>query len=592
MATLKRILLVYPEIPGNTYWSFKYALKFIDKKSSMPPLGLLTLAALFPDDITLKLVDMNIEKLADQAILKADAVFISAMIIQKDSTKQLALRCKKLGRTVVLGGPYPTGSYQDIDFADHMILGEVEETLKPFLIDMEQGQAKPIYFPGKHPDITDIPVPRFDLLNFKAYGSMAIQYSRGCPYTCEFCDIWKTYGNKPRLKNHASLIREIDTLYRLGWRGAVFVVDDNFIGNKQKVKTHLLPALAEWQKNHRYPFRFFTEASINLADDEELLSAMRNAGFNEVFVGIETPEKEALMGVGKKQNLATDMAVAVRKIQSCGLEVMGGFILGFDSDTKDTFQHQINFISRTAIPKAMVGLLSALPGTTLYHRLEKENRIISSAYGNNTHSMTTNFITTMDTPELKKGYAHVLSFLYGSNLKNYFSRCSDLLDNLGHTTYFQRNIGVKEIIMLAKSLAIQPFTRYGTQYIKFMVRNFIKHRNLFGEAVRCCITGHHFHVITREMMKMHQLESWLENSYISIRDQLKACTATVGENSSETRKQITELWEQTCVLMKKARKKIKHVHRDFRNDIQKSYWENSNKIKRLFDGLIIKEKRQ
>ncbi|MBW2365649.1 MAG: B12-binding domain-containing radical SAM protein, partial [Deltaproteobacteria bacterium] len=360
MSTVKNILLVYPEVPTNTYWSFKYALKFLKKKSAMPPLGLITLAALFPENYNLRLIDMNIEPLNEKDIQWADAVFVSAMIIQKESLKKVIADCNRLKTPVVSGGPYATSSYQEIDGVDHFVLGEVEDTFKNFLQDLEKGNAKKIYRQPERPDITSTVTPRFDLLDMNAYSSMSIQYSRGCPFKCEFCDIWKVYGNKPRVKSAETVIRELDVLYQSGWEGPVFMVDDNFIGNKKHVKKELLPVIIEWQIKHSHIFRFTTEASINIADDNELLAQMRDAGFNQVFIGIETPSTEALKETGKFQNLKIDMVEAIQTVQEYSIEVMAGFIIGFDTDKEDIFDRQISFIQQTGIPQAMVGLLNAL----------------------------------------------------------------------------------------------------------------------------------------------------------------------------------------------------------------------------------------
>ena len=366
MASLKNILLVYPEIPKTTYWSFSYALPFIQKKSAMPPLGLITVAALFPADSQVKLVDMNVEPLREEDVAACDAVFISAMIIQKDSMKQVIELCGKQQKPVIAGGPYPTTSYKEIDGVDHFVLGEVDLTFGAFLNDFVNGRAQKIYVPPERPSIEHLLPPRFDLLKMNYYQSMAVQFSRGCPFSCEFCDIWKIYGNRSRLKLSSTLLKELDALFALGWRGAVFVVDDNFIGNKKGVKTGLLPELLKWQKDHKFAFRFNTEASVNLADDEKLMAVMRDAGFNQVFLGIETPSVECLRETNKHLNAKTDLAGAVRRIQSFGIEVTAGFIVGFDNDTDDIFDRQIAFIFQTGIVQAMVGILIALALSSLY----------------------------------------------------------------------------------------------------------------------------------------------------------------------------------------------------------------------------------
>jgi radical SAM superfamily enzyme YgiQ (UPF0313 family) len=497
----KKALLVYPEVPKNTYWSFSHTLKFINKKSAMPPLGLITVAALFPDEYDLKLVDMNIEQLTETQIQWADAVFISAMIVQKESFEKVVARCNRHGTPVVAGGPYATSGYRDIEGVDHFVLGEAETVFADFLNDFARGCAKKVYHFSERPDLTRSVLPRFDLLKMKSYANMCVQYSRGCPFKCEFCDIWPVYGNKSRVKPAEKMMEELQAVFDQGWRGSIFVVDDNFIGNKHKVKSQLLPVLTDWQQMHGHPFQLFTEASINMAEDPDLLTAMNAAGFNEVFIGIETPGKESLEEAGKKQNLKVDMLEAVRTIQRHGLEVNGGFILGFDHDTHDVFKDQAAFIQQAGIPKAMVGLLTALPGTRLYQRLQAEGRIIDQASGNNTHLMETNFITKMEPSQLIAGYRKLLEQLYDRRLKTYFQRCNLLLDAIKEQAVFNRKIDFQGIVILVKSLVQQSFSPYGIRYIRFVSRNLLKNRRLFPEAIRLALQGHHFYIITRHSLR-------------------------------------------------------------------------------------------
>ena len=580
---MKNILLVYPEVPNNTYWSFKYALKFVNKMSAMPPLGLITVAALFPEEYNLKLIDLNIEPLQEKEIIWADAVFVSAMIVQKDSLQEVVSFCNRLETPVIAGGPYPTSSHEEINGVDHFVLGEVEDTFKDILTELENGTAKRVYPRPERPDVSRSVIPRFDLLDLDSYSSMSVQYSRGCPFKCEFCDIWTVYGNKPRVKNHENFIAELEMLYNLGWRGAVFVVDDNFIGNKHRVKKELLPALIEWQKSHDYVFRFFTEASINMADDEDLLSAMKNAGFNEVFIGIETPAIEGLKETDKLQNIRTDMHEAVRTIQNHGMGVMAGFILGFDSDSDDIFDRQISFIQKAGIPRAMVGLLTVLPGTRLFDRLEREGRLKGVTDGNNTHNMETNFITKMDALKLKEGYQKVLSTIYDSNLKNYFARCNRLLDNIGNSHFFSRQIHLEELRMLFKSLFRQSFTPYGYQYLKFVIRNYLKHSKTFSEAIALCITGHHYYTITQETLKIEKVSLDLEEGYSYLREQINSYSVILRNNYKDGIQNVIELWNQRKDLLEDIRKKIDKIHVDFREDISIKYNEVAKKMENLFN---------
>jgi radical SAM superfamily enzyme YgiQ (UPF0313 family) len=590
MGNHQNILLVYPKVPSNTYWSFNCALKFIRKKSSMPPLGLLTIAALFPDKYNLKLIDLNVGPLKDNDIHWADAVFISAMIVQKDSMREVIRRCKRVGKIIVAGGPFPTSNHQDIDGVDHFLLGEVDLTLSDFLLDLEKGIAKPVYPKPCYPDISNLPVPRFDLLDMDAYGSMAIQYSRGCPFHCEFCDIWTIYGNKPRLKSADTLLRELDVLYDLGWRGPVFLVDDNFIGNKKRVKTELLSALKVWQIEHGYPYHFFTEASINMGEDEELLTAMREAGFNQVFIGIETPDPKGLEETGKKQNLKANMEKSIRTIQRHGMEVMAGFIIGFDSDKEDIFDRQISFIQQNAIPKAMIGFLNALPGTRLYHRLKMEGRILKASLGNNTHCMATNFKTIMDPNRLKEGYKRILSCVYDFNLKNYFERCSHFLDTIEYTGYFQRKIHVKDLIIFFRSISGQVFTPYGFQYLKFVLRSMIKHPNIFGEAISLCISGHHFYTITQQTLKSEKIASVLDDKYYYFCDLVNQYSEAMMSNSKENYQYLVKLLKQKVKILKQMQYTINKIHKDYRNELSQKYIELSRKMreKRMnFEAMVL-----
>jgi len=418
-----KILLVYPQYP-DTFWSFKYALKFISKKAAFPPLGLLTVAAMLPEAWEKKLIDMNVSRLTDNDIEWADLVFISAMEVQKDSARRVIAQCNKLGIRTVAGGPLFTTGYKEFDGVDYFVLGEAEVTLQPFLDDIQAGRPRHIYSSDEHPDISKTPVPMWSLINMKHYSSMNLQYSRGCPYNCEFCDIVILNGHTPRTKNKDQFIAEMDALYEDGWRGSLFIVDDNFIGNKKKLKAEILPALIEWREKTKYPFPLCTEASINLADDEELIRLMVDAGFDVVFIGIETPNEESLVECTKLQNQNRDLVASVKKLQEFGLEVQGGFIIGFDNDPESIFQSQIDFIQKSGIVTAMVGLLNVPLGTRLYKRLEKENRLLKSFTGNNT-DLSLDFIPIMNSEMLINGYKHVVDTIYSP--KHYYERIKTFL---------------------------------------------------------------------------------------------------------------------------------------------------------------------
>jgi len=418
-----KILLVYPRYP-DTFWSFRHALKFVSKKANFPPLGLLTVAAMLPGEWEKRLVDLNVKSLSDENIRWADYVFVSAMVVQKESAREVIARCNKLKTKVVAGGPLFTTGYEEFEGVDHFVLGEAEATLPPFLTDMARGCLEHVYASDERPDINRTPLPKWSLLNMKHYSAMSLQYSRGCPFDCDFCDIIVLNGHRPRTKDSRQMIEEMESLHRAGWRGSLFIVDDNFIGNKRKLKEETLPAMIAWQKEKNYPFLFFTEASINLADDEELMEMMVQAGFNRVFIGIETPNEDSLVECNKLQNSKRDMAEAVKTIQHHGFEVMGGFILGFDSDPATIFSKQIHFIQKTGIVTAMVGLLNAPKGTKLYKRLKNENRLRDDFTGDNT-DFSMNFVPKMKYETLMTGYKNVLDTIYSP--RHYYERVVNFL---------------------------------------------------------------------------------------------------------------------------------------------------------------------
>lgn len=413
-----KILLVYPEYPV-TYWGFQYALKFISKKASFPPLGLLTIAAMLPDSYEKKLIDMNVAKLKDQDMLWADYVFISAMAVQKKSVREVIDRCKSLGIKTVAGGPLFTAEYDEFDDIDHLLLNEGELTMPAFIRDLENEKAVRIYTSEDWADLRTTPVPLWSLIDTKKYSTLNIQYSRGCPYNCEFCNITSLYGHTPRTKDALQVVKELNTLYESGWRQGVFFVDDNFIGNKAKLKKEILPAIINWMEENKYPFTFLTETSINLADDDELMRMMVKAGFDCVFIGIETPNEDSLIECSKVQNKNRDLIKCVKKLQNFGLQVQGGFIVGFDNDKDTIFESMVDFIQESGIVTAMVGLLNAPKGTKLYQRLAGEGRLEENFSGDNT-DFTMNFIPKMDRDKLDKGYRTIVDTIYSP--KKYYER--------------------------------------------------------------------------------------------------------------------------------------------------------------------------
>lgn len=403
------VLLVYPEFP-DTFWSFKHALRFIGKKASSPPLGLVTIASMLPAGWNIRLVDMNVSHLHAQEIEWADLIMISAMIVQRASVLEVIEQASLAGKKIIAGGPLFTAEYESFGGIDHFVLNEAEITLPQFLADLAKGSARRVYQTSEFPDIQKTPVPRWDLIDMKQYDSMSVQFSRGCPFNCDFCNITTLLGHRPRTKTASQIIAELDALYQLGWRRNVFFVDDNFIGNKKVLKTEVLPALIEWRKD-KVGCLFITEASINLADDPELMELMVKAGFISVFVGIETPSEESLAECHKVQNKNRNLVESVKHLQRHGLQVMGGFIVGFDSDTPSIFHRQVEFIQKSGIVTAMVGLLQAPSGTDLYRRLQREGRLLDEMSGDNADGQT-NIIPKMDLTLLQKGYRKILEDIY------------------------------------------------------------------------------------------------------------------------------------------------------------------------------------
>jgi len=497
-----KVLLLYPEFP-DTFWSFKYALKFIRKKASLPPLGLLTVAAMLPEDWAKRLVDINVRKLHEKDLAWADVVFISGMIAQRDSAHGLMVRCRAAGKTIVAGGPLFTLEREQFPEVDHFVLNEAEVTLPGFLRDFERGAARRVYASLEFPDIRETPAPLWELADLQRYASMSVQFSRGCPFDCEFCNVTAMFGHRPRIKTTAQMIAELDGLCRVGWRGPVFFVDDNFIGNKHALKQELLPALVQWQKRRRGT-PFFTEASINLADDEDLMRLMVEAGFNKVFVGIETPDEASLAECNKRQNLKRDLIADVKRIQRAGLEVQGGFIVGFDSDTPTIFARQIEFIQKSGIVTAMVGLLQAIPGTKLFRRLNIEGRLIGQTTGNNLDG-TTNFIPRMNRETLREGYKNLIGYLYAPG--PYYQRIRTLLREY-HPSKISCSLNWQYFMaFLRANIRLGIFGRECFHYWALLLWTSSHRPTLFPLAVTLSIYGHHFRKTFRALHRHDQTTS-------------------------------------------------------------------------------------
>ncbi|MHB8108675.1 MAG: B12-binding domain-containing radical SAM protein [Syntrophorhabdaceae bacterium] len=491
-----KALLVYPQYPV-TFWSFKYALKYVSKKAAFPPLGLLTVGALLPKDWDIRLVDLNIYNLRDSDLEWADYVFISAMLVQKESVAAVLKDCRRLGKKVVAGGPLFNGATEEyLPLVDHLILNEAELTLPEFLKDLAQGKANKVYRSSDFPPLSITPVPRWDLIAIEDYASLTVQYSRGCPYNCDFCDITTMYGRTPRLKGARQFLDELQMIYDRGWRGSVFVVDDNFIGNRVAVKK-MLPQIIEWMQVHDYPFEFFTEASINIADDETLIHLMVEAGFKQVFIGLETPNEESLQECSKNQNCERDLTASIRKLQGSGIEVMGGYIVGFDSDDEGIFARQIKFIQESGVVTAMVGLLNALPNTKLWQRLREANRLELTASGDNTDG-SINFISKMDRIKLIEGYQRIIKTIYSP--RPYYQRISQFLRY--HNPYGKRKIKKGQIKALMKSILYIGILGNGkTQwyYWRLLVKTLLFYRRSFAEVITLMIYGQHFRKVAKKV---------------------------------------------------------------------------------------------
>jgi radical SAM superfamily enzyme YgiQ (UPF0313 family) len=486
-----KALLIYPKYP-DPFWSFKYALKFVSKKASLPPLGLLTVAAMLPNEWEKRLVDLNVSALTQEDLEWADTIFISAMVVQKNSALEVIRRGKNLGKTIIVGGPLFTTAYGDFKDIDHFVLNEAEGTLPSFLDDMKNEKTQHLYTTKDWPDIGKTPPPQWELIHMKKYESMCIQYSRGCPFNCEFCDIIVLNGRKPRTKNKDQILNELELLFARGWKGSVFFVDDNFIGNKKRLKTELLPFLIQWMDQKKHPFSFYTEASINLADDEDLMGLMVRAGFNRVFIGIETPNEDSLTECNKHLNKNRDMIACVKKIQSKGIEVMGGFIVGFDNDNSSIFQRQINFIQKSGIVTAMVGLLNAPRGTTLYKRLKKENRLLKDSSGDNT-DFTLNFIPKMKIETLITGYKEIIGTIYSP--KNYYERVITFLKEY-HPPKIKLHFKFSHLKAFLKSIWFLGITgKERLQYWKLVSWTLVRRPRFFSLAITLAIYGFHFRKI-------------------------------------------------------------------------------------------------
>lgn len=490
------ILMIYPEYP-DTFWGFKHAIKFISKRATTPPLGLLTVASLLPKNWNKKLIDMNVEKLKDKDLLWSDFVFISAMSVQIKSVQEVIKKCKIFKKKIVAGGPLFTEEFDRFPEIDHLVLNEAEITLPQFLNDLKTSTPKRLYETDLYPDISKSVIPDYSLIKPNRYASLCIQYSRGCPFNCEFCDITALYGKKVRIKTTSQILLELENIYNAKYRGNIFIVDDNFIGNKKILKQELLPSIIEWIQERNNPFNFTTEASINLADDPELMGLMAKAGFTNVFVGIETPEEACLEECNKSQNKNRNLLDSVKCIQNSGIEVKAGFIVGFDQDKPSIFQRQIDFIQESGIITAMVGLLNAPKKTSLYKRLHKEGRIEEDFGGDNTN-YNMNFKPIMNKIELLKGYQKIISGIYSG--KPFYERVSSFLKHFDPKNRNKTKITPIELVACVKSIFILGiFDSSRLYYWKLVMWSIFNKPRVLPLAITYSIHGYHFRKVFKDL---------------------------------------------------------------------------------------------
>ncbi len=556
------ILPVYPLFPVS-FWSFKYALDFIDVPAQMPPLGLATVAAMLPQDHfdIHRIIDLNVEPLQDEQIKAADLIFASSMLVQRDSLEEIISRAHTHGKKVVAGGPYPT-SYREEVKADHLVLGEAEASLQPFLNDLLQGNAKKVYdessLKGK-PSLHHTPVPRWDLLNVKKYSSFAIQYSRGCPFDCEFCDITNLFGRVSRTKTTVQMIKELEAVKNTGWRGSLFVVDDNFIGNKTKVR-QLLPAVKSWQEQNNHPFSLFTEAStdLGLPNHADILEGMVAAGFDQVFLGIESPDAEVLEKMNKKHN--SRLYEKIRNIQRAGLEVLGGFIVGNDKEKPEVFQNLFQFIQETGVVIPMVGLLTALRNTRLYERLSLEGRLRGESSGNNTHHLGFNFKPELDEAFLMKGYVSLLDKLFSS--KNFYERCRILGEHRGHY-HTATSINKSNIKAFAKILYQNLIRSPDYHFIAYALGTALTRPRQFPDAMNQAAKLYHFKTMTKATVSVQRYQEVAESIYQRFQ---KKVSRLQERFTGDIESHLQNLQHLSYDMLEKASKKYHRIHEDFRAD--------------------------
>lgn len=583
-----KILPVYPEFP-LTFWGFKSAVEYAGKRAMMPPAGLATVLAMIPEKEfeILRIIDLNVEPLTDEQIKSADLVFTSTMVVQEESHNEVIKRVHSIGKKIVAGGPFPTLYPEKCKEADFIVAGEAEITLRPFLRDFLRGKARKAYTEEsigskKKPELTLTPIPRWDLVSVGEYQMFPVQNSRGCPFNCEFCNITALNGRFPRTKTPKQMIDEIDLIFKLGHRGDIFIVDDNFIGNIASVKK-MLPILIDWQKKHRYPFRFITEASMNLGwpENKGLLEKMAEAGFSTVFLGIESTDPEVLKGMHKLQNIKMSALDSVRAIQKAGIEVTGGFIVGSDADKESVFEDLFNFVQEAGVVIAMPALLSAFQGTLLYERLKQEGRLLKDSGGDNVHHLGFNFKTKLPEEFLIKGYVDMISKLYSP--KNYYWRCKVLQKYLGRSKLPMKYVGRSEISALLRSAIKQPFARGGIDYIRFLVRTAVLYPDKFHNAVTSAIQFDHFKKLTKASLDAFNYPEKTQGMYSRFKKAVAETYAKyLPEKNFKAKFKVSKFANK---VVYHAEKKYSKLHKDFRKEAISALEEFKIKVDEDLDRL-------